>query len=59
MITFCHFNKSDKLGGLKEYTTCVATDKSLQGTASQAAEKAVYCHSEARFSPKNLSVDWT
>jgi len=28
-------------------------------TLEEAAEKIKLCHSEARFSPKNLSVDWT
>jgi hypothetical protein len=33
---------------------CRATAETLWGTASQAAEKLQYCHSEGGFCPRNL-----
>ena len=30
-----------------------------RSAAKVDAEKSIFCHSEARFSPRNLSVDWT
>src|SRR5579864_8976262 len=46
-------------GSHNQEGTALSPPQSLASAAKQAAEKAFSCHSEACFSPKNLSVGLT